>query len=242
MFQYIQKIRAMRRDPFPPISMKEAEFRALCRGAPIWHSVDLGEGWIEGARKTSEVLAEELSFADLPDLSGKTVLDIGAFGGFFSFEAARRGGKVTAIDYYSWVTDFPALHKWLSDERAKGHQPDNYAPPAYITDVNGAPGRTPFDIVNRALGNPVEAVTTTLENYRPREAFDVTLYLGVLYHMRDPIGAVQRLSVSDAQSGRHRNLGDARAGAAGRTLLGVPWWRGCQQGCDHSLVAKRQGP
>src|SRR5439155_11676932 len=37
------------------------------------------------------------------DLTGKTVLDIGAWDGFFSFEFERRGAKrVLAIDTFAW--------------------------------------------------------------------------------------------------------------------------------------------
>ena len=45
-----------------------------------------------------------LQFLQIPqDLTGQTVLDIGAWDGFFSFECERRGAKrVLAIDTYSW--------------------------------------------------------------------------------------------------------------------------------------------
>ena len=47
-----------------------------------------------------------LQFLQIPqDLTGKNVLDIGAWDGFFSFECERRGAKrVLAIDTYSWDT------------------------------------------------------------------------------------------------------------------------------------------
>ena len=39
----------------------------------------------------------------LPDLSGRTVLDIGAYDGFYSFEAERRGAaRVLATDSWTW--------------------------------------------------------------------------------------------------------------------------------------------
>jgi tRNA (mo5U34)-methyltransferase len=190
----IEYIRSARHDPFSPIAMSEAEFRGQCGDAPIWHSVDLGEGWIEGRRKTSSVLAQELRLANLPDLGGKTVLDIGAWGGFFSFEAARRGARVTAIDYYSWVTDFPALHEWIAAEAKEGRRGNNYEPPTHIIDPAKVPGRRPFDVVNEALGNPVTPIVTTLENFNPKQPFDVSFFLGVLYHTRDPFGAIIKLA------------------------------------------------
>ena len=108
----------------------EEKFRELCGHQNIWHSVDLGDLFIEGARKTGAVLAREQRLIDWPDLTGKTVLDIGAFGGWFSFEAYRRGAaSVTAIDYYSWVFDWPRLMEWIGAERAAGRKPNPYEPP-----------------------------------------------------------------------------------------------------------------
>lgn len=50
--------------------------------------------------------ARRLKFLQIPeDLTGKTVLDIGAWDGFFSFECERRGAsRVLAIDTFSWDT------------------------------------------------------------------------------------------------------------------------------------------
>lgn len=194
MNKHVENIRAARPDPFPPIALTEDEVRRRCAGAPIWHSIDLGEGWVEGRRKTSAILDNELKVAQLPDMTGKTVLDVGAFGGFFSFEAARRGANVTAIDFYSWVTDFPALGRWVQEEKAKGNNPNDYDPPAHVLDLKGTPGKKPFDVVNAALGNPVKTHITTLENFKPKKPFDITLYLGVLYHTRDPFGALQKVA------------------------------------------------
>jgi tRNA (mo5U34)-methyltransferase len=48
--------------------------------------------------------ARRLRFLQIPaDLTGKSVLDIGAWDGFFSFECERRGAaRVVAIDTYAW--------------------------------------------------------------------------------------------------------------------------------------------
>lgn len=55
-------------------------------------------------------LRKYLCLYDLPDdLTGKSVLDIGASSGFISFECARRGATVTSVD----VFDFPLLEQLL---------------------------------------------------------------------------------------------------------------------------------
>jgi tRNA (mo5U34)-methyltransferase len=65
-----------------------------------WHPIDLGNGVVTpGIDCTPSRLAE----IRLPeDLRGKSVLDIGAWDGFFSFEAERRGARrVLATDSFS---------------------------------------------------------------------------------------------------------------------------------------------
>ena len=61
------------------------------------HRIDLGHGVVTpGVDDTPEKL-KILGFPE--DLSGMTVLDIGAWDGFFYFEADRRGAdRVLAID------------------------------------------------------------------------------------------------------------------------------------------------
>ena len=73
-------------------------------GAIRWyHTIDLGGGIVTPGVDDSPV---RLARAQLPEsLRGLTVLDIGAWDGFFSFECERRGAKrVLAIDTYSWDT------------------------------------------------------------------------------------------------------------------------------------------
>ena len=68
------------------------------------HPIDLGgvvtrPGWHVRRR-----FARRLKLFQIPeDLRGKTVLDIGAWDGFFSFECERRGAaRVVALDSYAW--------------------------------------------------------------------------------------------------------------------------------------------
>ncbi|EQD47546.1 Methyltransferase type 11, partial [mine drainage metagenome] len=67
-----------------------------------WHSIDL-HGFITPGGKSQQVLHNEWRAMEVPDLSGKSVLDIGAWDGFFSFEAERHGAEsVVALDHYVW--------------------------------------------------------------------------------------------------------------------------------------------
>ena len=119
-----------------------------------WHSIDLGHGVVTpgGSGDTSRSLAR-LSLPD--DLTGKTVLDIGAWDGFYSFECERRGAKrVVASDLFAW----------------------RYS------------SKAGFDLARRALGSNVEDIEIDVFDISPDTVgmFDIVLFLGVLYHLRDP--------------------------------------------------------
>ncbi|HMC41630.1 MAG TPA: hypothetical protein VKI20_01370, partial [Acidimicrobiales bacterium] len=81
--------------------MKSPEdLRAEVDAIRWYHVLDLGQGF-----RTPGVYdpSSKLSRYALPDLHGKTVLDVGAWDGFFSFEAERRGAaRVLATDSFSW--------------------------------------------------------------------------------------------------------------------------------------------
>lgn len=175
-----------------PIS--EEEFRERCGAQAIWHSVDLGDLFIEGARKNSSVLAKENKLIDWPDLRDKSVLDIGAFGGWYSFEAERRGARsVTAIDYYSWCYDWPKIHEWVQKERTAGRIPDTYNPPSWTIDEVAQPGRRAFDVTKEILGSTVTPILSHVEEFES-DPFDLVLYLGVLYHTRNPFYSLGKVA------------------------------------------------
>ena len=72
------------------VTLEEIRQRVASRGT-WWHRIDLGHGIVTPGLDDSPVKLGTLSFP--PNLSGKTVLDIGAWDGFFSFEAERRGAS-----------------------------------------------------------------------------------------------------------------------------------------------------
>ncbi|MEO6546846.1 MAG: TIGR04290 family methyltransferase [Ferruginibacter sp.] len=99
-------------------------------------------------------------FADaIPaDLTGKTVLDIGCNGGFYSIEMKRRGAaKVIGID---------------SDERYL--EQARYAARVLGFDIDFQ-NKSVYDVA--ALG----------------EKFDIVIFMGVLYHLRHPLLALDLL-------------------------------------------------
>jgi tRNA (mo5U34)-methyltransferase len=166
---------------------------------PHWfHSIDLGYGVVTPGAKTTEHLASELEALRLPDLRGRTVLDIGAWDGFYSFEAERRGAaRVVALDHFvwSWNRDIWEAERAGMPRNAAGRPPDQSEVPE-SWDPIGLPGKRPFDLVHGTLGSRVEPVVADFmsEDLRWLGSFDVVLFLGVLYHMRDPLGSLRRLA------------------------------------------------
>jgi tRNA (mo5U34)-methyltransferase len=157
--------------PTPPAPARAADLPAaeverLRREADrIWwfHTMDLGHGIVTpGYDPTPRKLAR----LRLPEsLAGKSVLDIGAWDGFFSFEAERRGAsRVLATDSYVWQ----GRGKWGS--------------------------KAGFELARQALGSRVEDMEIDVMELAPERVgmFDVVLLLGVLYHMRHPLLALER--------------------------------------------------
>jgi tRNA (mo5U34)-methyltransferase len=134
-----------------------------------WHSIDLGNGLVtRGKKSLSRMHTEFANTFNSFDLKGRSVLDVGAWNGGFSVEAARRGAaRVVALDHYTWNA------------------------PHYR-------GRETFDLVNRVTGFDLEAVDIDLDTPQLSLAglgrFDVVLFLGVFYHLVDPIAALREVA------------------------------------------------
>ena len=129
-----------------------------------FHCIDLGHGVITPGLDDT---AAKLKRVRLPaDLTGKSVLDIGAWDGFFSFEAERRGAnRVLAVDSFCW---------------------------------NGAGwgSKAGFELARRALNSNVEDAEMEVLDLSPEKigVFDVVLFFGVLYHLRHPLLALEKVS------------------------------------------------
>jgi tRNA (mo5U34)-methyltransferase len=145
------------------------DLRARVSRQGWFHTIDLGHGIVTPGRDDS---VRKLRRIRLPaDLRGKSVLDLGAWDGFFSFEAERRGAdRVVALDGPAW--------------REPAWGPDGFGTKAG------------FQLARRALGSCVEDRELDLDEIRPETVgyFDVVLFLGVLYHLKHPWLALERVA------------------------------------------------
>jgi len=148
-----------RTTPEPARRFEPEEIRRRAKALGPWfHNLDLGGVQTAPGHFLGDYPAvkwRSFSHAIPQDLSGKTVLDIGCNGGFYSIEMKRRGAaRVIGID---------------SD--------DNYLAQArFAAEVTGQKIEfcklSVYDVA--ALG----------------ERFDIVLFLGVLYHLRHPLLAL----------------------------------------------------
>lgn len=179
--------------------MPDPELQARIAAIPWFHSIDLGDVTTRG-RKSPTQLAHELERLRLPDLKNRSVLDIGAFDGFFSFESERRGARrVVALDHYVWSLDLTeADAEWRRSRTHGGVTPSGESSPHWRPDA--LPGKRGYDTAHQVLDSRVE---TVVDDFMTMDldalgTFDVVLYLGVLYHIEDPLRALRRLaSVTD---------------------------------------------
>ena len=161
-----------------------------------WHSINLREGVVTKGELSREDLARHFESLRPPDLKNKSVLDIGAWDGFYSFEAEKRGARrVVALDHYAWSLDLPKHMAYWRECKERGVVPLP-SQQELFWQPDKLPGKHGYDVAHKALGSEVETVigdfmTMDLE---PLGTFDVVFLLGVLYHMENPLGALKRVA------------------------------------------------
>ena len=171
--------------------MTPEEIRRRVAEVTWCHSIYLGDGIVTPGLSDVRPLADD----ELPELAGKSVLDVGAWDGLYSFRAERRGAtRVVALDHYAWGVSMPARQAYWEACAAAGELPDHDRDLTDFWDPS-LPGRKGFDLAREVLGSTVEPVVADFmtTDLSALGTFDVVLYLGVLYHMPEPLTALQRL-------------------------------------------------
>jgi tRNA (mo5U34)-methyltransferase len=130
-------------------------------------------------------------------LHGKTVLDVGAWDGYLSFRAEREAAKrVVALDHYVWQTRLVQQQSYYRRALATG---EKYVAPHLVPelwDPEGLPGRAGFDLAKARLGSNVEPVVADFaqDDLTDLGTFDVVIFVGVLYHLENPMGALRKVA------------------------------------------------
>ena len=140
---------------------------------PWYHTLDLGQGVNTQGMFDLRPYVERYG---LPEVSGKRVLDVGTFDGFWAFELERRGAIVTSLDLDRiQELDWPPRLRPAHDEGR---------------------GET-FRLAREALGSSVERVGCSIYAATPERlggAFDLVFCGSVLIHLRDPMLALERMA------------------------------------------------
>lgn len=139
--------------------------------SPYWyHRIALPNGVVTPG--WAPVNAETYGIPE--SLKGKRVLDVGAWDGYWTFEALRRGAEqVVAIDDFS---DFLGA-----------------------LDTKDRQAWRNFDTCKEILGfndQQCQRIDMSVYDLRPEQlgTFDVIFFFGTLYHLRHPLLALDRLS------------------------------------------------
>jgi tRNA (mo5U34)-methyltransferase len=146
--------------------VEPSEIRTQAEQISWFHTLDLGHGIVTpGATDPGRNLLPSLHLPS--SLAGLDVLDVGAWDGFYSFECERRGAaRVLATDSYAWSGE-------------------------------GWGTRDGFDFAHKVLGSRVDSMVVDVMDLSPERVggqFDLVLLLGVVYHLRDPITAIERVA------------------------------------------------
>jgi tRNA (mo5U34)-methyltransferase len=179
-----------------PAGLSGEELRRYLAQRLWYHSIDFGDGVVSAGGKPAEVIDREWRLFALGDLRSRSVLDIGGADGAYAFRAERAGASpVAVLDHYIWSVDADAYGRLYLEHVGAGRTPP--APhESDLWDPDGLPGRWPFDTARQLLGSKVRAIPADFMECDLDElgTWDVVLYLGVLYHMEDPVRAMRRVA------------------------------------------------
>lgn len=159
---------------------RAAAARAAIAGNPNWyHTLELAPGVLTPGRIDLRSTASKV----LPnDLAGKRALDVGTFDGFWAFELERRGAEVVAIDVAS-VADaqLPPGNRSLLEQHADELELELGRGFRIAADLLGSQARRVvcdvLELTAAAIGGEV----------------DVVFMGALLVHLRDPVGALERI-------------------------------------------------
>lgn len=158
-----------------------ADARAAVAANPVWyHTLELAPGvvtpgYVDLRRTARRVLPG--------DLRGRRALDVGTFDGFWAFEMERRGAETVAIDVDRLDrAQWPPLRRTELEARARE------------LDVELGRG---FRLAAAALHSQVRRVECDVHDLQPEAIggqVDLAFAGAILLHLRDPVGALERIS------------------------------------------------
>lgn len=149
------------------------------KNLPYYHIIDLPDGSTTPGRVDRRKEGEYLGLKGKQCLAGKRVLDVGALDGVLSFWAEKSGASdvlvidVEDIEHYDW----------------------GYSGPPSKMRGKGAIKNKVFEHLKQVLDSKVQREGKTVYDLSPEidGYFDLIFFYGVLYHLRHPLLAFDRL-------------------------------------------------
>jgi tRNA (mo5U34)-methyltransferase len=131
-----------------------------------FHSIEIEPGvHTISAAETEKLRKRENSYFKGVDFTGKSVLDIGAWDGYFSFAAKRRGaGRILSTDHVCWSGP-------------------------------GWGNKDGYDFARTKLGmTDIEDKDIDIPDISPESVgkFDIVLFMGIFYHLRHPFLGLEK--------------------------------------------------
>ena len=151
-----------------------------------WHRIPLGDGIVTPGMvhhgEDHEDYASERFGLPL-NLKGKTVLDVGAWDGYFSFEAERRGASSVLAADISIRSPDEVLDRYGSAGNWGANKGFLFARKAL---------RSKVEYINASIYEVGDVLKKMGTLYPP--VFDYVFFFGVLYHLREPLLALEKLA------------------------------------------------
>jgi SAM-dependent methyltransferase len=124
------------------------------------------------------------------NVAGKSVLDVGCASGYLSFEAERRGARVTSFDAPSMIQlcQMPFLENLYFRDRDLWDKQEETGPGLRRM-------KNSYWYMHQRLGSTCQAVYGDIFRlYRSVDAHEIVIAGAVLEHLNDPIGAIASMA------------------------------------------------
>jgi tRNA (mo5U34)-methyltransferase len=167
----------LRRVSAPAVDLEELRTQVADR--QWYHTLELAPGVVTPGWFDTRQVAAKLPLPD--SLKGMRCLDIGTFDGFWAFEMERRGASEVI------ATDLLDANEW--------DWPADSATEVVAEMAQRKRGGEGFRLAREALGSSVQLVERSVYDLDPGELgeFDFAYLGSLLLHLRDPVGALERV-------------------------------------------------
>lgn len=170
----------------------ENTFTERVKKIPSWyHRIGLPDGTITPG--WAPINAERYAIPD--DLTGKRVLDIGAWDGYWTFEALKRGAsQVVAIDDFSDDCGSPErikrTNKWETFDLCR--EAFGFTD-IVVPDVPAGATWTSYSWKNKD-GQICTRREMSVYDIEQLGRFDIVFFFGTIYHLKNPFDAIEKIS------------------------------------------------